>query len=328
MTLPLSADRFLKGSDDPWWNESAWFGFSVPTLDVNGFFYFWHRPNMRLTAGGVALWDARGTHRDDCLAYHWFPFNPMPADAEMFSFSLSNGMAVETLEPLQSYRLLHRSPTVDLDLTWTGLTPAFEVTFGRDDAAVEGTDAFGGFHYEQFGRVTGTVTVDGQVLEVDGPHVRDRSWGVRRPFLPTMRGGLEMAWASDRTAFCATMITPDADSLSGGRDHLAYGMMLADGVLSRPVRGHREVVERAPDGRPLVIAIELEDRDGRRLDAVGRTRNCLKYDDLWFVHWSLVEWTVAGEPAWGESQDMAAVEMIRGHQRAGSLPSHPTAEMP
>lgn len=37
-------DSFHRGSDDPWWNESAWFGFMVPERELSGYVYMYHRP--------------------------------------------------------------------------------------------------------------------------------------------------------------------------------------------------------------------------------------------------------------------------------------------
>lgn len=308
------ADSLRRGSSDPWWNESAWFGFSIPEREVNGFFYFWHRPNMNLVAGGVAMWDGHGTHRDDCLYYHWYPFNPAPVQAGMFEFELSNGMSVRTLEPLRAYQLGFRSEGCELDLTWRGVTPAYDVTFG-EPATTRGTEDFGDFHYEQFGHVDGAVLIEGERYDVDGHHVRDRSWGVRRPFQPTMRGGLEMGWVSDRLAFSTTMITPVTGKAEPDVDSFAYGMMICDGVLSVPSSGRRRVTERTSDGAPLAVEVELTDPDGRTIWAVGRMRNRLRYVDLWYVDWCLVEWEVNGEHGWGESQDMASVDAVRHRQR-------------
>lgn len=307
------ADSFLRGSPEPWWNESAWFGFQIPERGLNGFFYYWVRPNMNLVAGGVAVWDAHGSHRDDCLYYHWFPFNPLPADADMFSFSLTNGMSVETLAPLREYRLSFEAEACSLDLNWRGVTPAYDVSFST--GGKRGTEDFGNFHYEQLGHITGTLVIDGERFDVDCHQMRDRSWGVRRPFLAHMRGGLEMAWVSDRLAFSTTMITPDATKAESDVDRFAYGMMIVDGVLSVPASGHRRVTERAPDGAPLAVEVELTDPDGRTISATGRMRNRLRYVDLWYVDWCLVEWEVNGEAGWGESQDMASVDDVRRRQR-------------
>jgi hypothetical protein len=318
--LDAHADRLVVGSDHPWWNESAWFGFAVPERKINGFFYFWHRPNMKLTAGGVAIWDDVGTTRDDCLYYHWFPFNPMSPDTEMFDFQLENGMSVATREPLRSYQLTYEATGCSVDLLWKGAKPALDVTFGADSHST-GADEFGDFHYEQLGHVTGTLEIEGERIEVDCHHIRDRSrgirrQGIRRPEQPDLRAGLEMCWVSERTGFSVTCLTSGAPGLEeGASDPLIYGLMVQDGVQSSPVSAERRVTERAADGRPLAVEVDMEDAEGRTIHAKGWMRNCLKYSDLWFVYWCLVEWEVDGEHGWGESQELASEELLRRHQR-------------
>jgi hypothetical protein len=56
-------------SEDSFWNESAWFSFAVPERALSGFVYFYHRPNMRYSFGGVGLWDPSGQYQHDCLHY-------------------------------------------------------------------------------------------------------------------------------------------------------------------------------------------------------------------------------------------------------------------
>ena len=300
-----------RGSD-PWWNESAWFGFCVPEREINGFFYFWRRPNMGLTSAGIALWDPLCADRHGCLYYHWQPFNPLP-DGDMFDFTLANGMSVETLQPLEQYQLRFEDPACQLDLVWTGRFPALEFSMPGK--------TFGSFHYDQLGEVKGVIELADERLEIDCRHVRDRSWGVRRPFPSCLRGGLEMGWASDGLAFCSTMLTPDgpADAVSDTADRLSYGQMVIDGVLTRPVEGERRVLERGADTRPLVIEIDLLDADGREIHARGQSRNNLRYADLWYMNWASVAWEINGSPGWGESQDVLGFDLVRRHERAQSL---------
>lgn len=300
-------------TDDPWWNESAWFGFSVPERRINGWFYFWHRPNMGLTAGGVALWDDRGQHRDDCLYYHWFPFNPLPRDGDMFDFTLSNGMSVELVQPLREYRLRFADDDLQLELDWHGTV---EAQVDRLEMAT--SSDIGAFHYDQLGHVEGQIVLGGERLDVDTHHVRDRSWGVRRPFPRGLRGGLDMGWGDNDTAFCATFLStePVADEASTS-EPLAYGHFVKDGVVSVATAGRHEV-DRAHDGTATAVRVELEDAGGRVVCAAGRPRNCLRYDDLWNVDWMLTEWDdIDGAPGWGEMQDMPArVDMRRRRRRA------------
>lgn len=310
-----SDDSFFghERSDSPWWNESAWFGFMIPERKINAYFYMWHRPNMKLTAAGVALWDPYGTERHNCLYSHWYNFNPLPEGADMFEYELANGMKCELIEPLKKYHLTYDSETCQMDLMWEGVHPPQNLHFQSN----KGFGNFGGFHYEQLGHVTGLVTVEGEEIPVDCHHVRDHSWGVRGPLKGQVGGGLEMGWASDSTAFCVTVARPEpmAPVDAESRDRPGYGHFIKDGELGTVVAGTRRVVERASDGRPLRFVIDLEDERGRELHAEGRLENCLKWDDLWFVHWGLVSWEIDGEKGWGETQDWFDITLIRPHQR-------------
>jgi hypothetical protein len=309
------------GQTDPRWNESGWFGFALPDRNINAFFYYWHRPNMQLTSAGVAMWDGTGTHRDDCLYYNWYQFNQLTPDMKMFDFTLDNGMSVELREPLQTYRLGLDTPNCQLDLLWEGVSPAYNLSFGEHEESGSGIGDWGDFHYEQFGHVTGTVVLDGTSMAVDCHHYRDRSWGVRKPFPATMRGGADMCWISDRLAFCSTMVTPDASTALDDVDQLAYGVMILDGELSVPVKGTRRIVERGTDSRPLRIEIDLEDADGRRMDIAGRITSTLNYVDLWYCDWALAEWTVNGETAWGEAQSFSSPDVARRRRHPLAPPS-------
>lgn len=316
MTLEPTVDSWHghERSDDPWWNESAWFGFSVPERNINGWFYYWHRPNMNLTAGGVALWDDKGADRHDCLYYHWFPFNPLPRDGDMFDFSLSNGMRAELVEPLRTYRLRFEDDDCTLDLQWNGtVEPMY------DPLTLTTSVDIGNFHYDQLGHVEGEVVVRGERLAVDCHHIRDRSWGVRRPFQRGLRGGLDMGWSTEDTAFVATMLTaePPADE-TVTTEPLAYGHLYKDGKASIATTGQR-TVQRGPDGSAHRIVVDLADDEGRTVHAAGRPRNCLHYDDLWYLDWRLVEWDdIDGAPGWGETQDMPAREDVRRLRRAAA----------
>src|SRR3954465_4706832 len=57
--LTPADDRIHEGSDDPMWNESAWFGFMIPEFNLMGGVHFHHRPNMNLLSQKVLLCGAR-----------------------------------------------------------------------------------------------------------------------------------------------------------------------------------------------------------------------------------------------------------------------------
>lgn len=297
----------------PWWNESAWFGFMIPERKINAYFYMWHRPNMRMTSAGVALWDPYGEDTHNCLYYDWYHMNSLKDDSDMFNYELANGMKCTLLEPLQKYHLQYTSKACDIDLIWQGVQPPQDLHFPRN----KGFEHFGGFHYEQLGHVTGTVRVEDEEMEVDCHHVRDHSWGIRERHRRHPGGGLEMGWASERTNFCATFVRPDplAPLMDVSVDGPGYGQMTKDGKTGHVVSGERRVTERRADGVPLRFEYNLKDEHGREMHAVGKMENNLNWDSLWFVHWGLVSWTIDGEEGWGETQDWIDQDQLRAHRR-------------
>src|ERR1044071_5403550 len=96
-----SADYFPPPSHAPYWNESAWFGFNIPERLTSGWVYFYHRPNMNYTVGGVALWDPSGEYEWDCLYYDWCETVALQPGADMFDFATANGLTVKCNQPLK-----------------------------------------------------------------------------------------------------------------------------------------------------------------------------------------------------------------------------------
>src|SRR5262245_61896586 len=111
MTVRPEDDLLHERSDDPYWNESAWFGFEMPEREMTGFVYMHHRPNMNYTCGGVAFWDPSGDKTYDCAYYDWGDPWATPPGAEMFDFELENGLKVARVEPLQSFDLAYHGTT-------------------------------------------------------------------------------------------------------------------------------------------------------------------------------------------------------------------------
>ena len=302
--------------DDPFWNESGLFTFMVPELNLDGYFYVWHRPNMKLTSAGVAVWDDRGSETHDCLYSEWYHFNPMAPETDMFDFRLGNGMSCEVLEPLKRYRLGYDSDELQLDLLWEGAYHPPNLHYSNSDA--DGFEVWGSVHYEQLGAVSGSITLRGETIPVNCHAFRDHSRGLRPgPLRNLSGGGFDYGWASERTSFAVTSARPDPTAPVTERsvDRIGYGHLVKGGKLARIVGGERVVVEREADGRPRRVELRLEDEHGRELHARSRVRNCLKWHSLWHMQWCLAEWEIDGEAGWGENQDWFDIAVIRKHQR-------------
>src|SRR5438046_6101680 len=141
--LAPADDFFHARDDDPYWNESGWFGLMVPERSMSGFVYFYHRPNLGYSVGGVALWDPSGENVYDCLHHDWGDPYPMAGGHEMFDFSLPNGLTVAMPEPMRSFRFGYEQPAHGLyenracamNLTWDAVAAAHDTGLpkGQDE---------------------------------------------------------------------------------------------------------------------------------------------------------------------------------------------------
>jgi len=308
MTDIVAADDLFhhQGNDDPWWNESLCFSWCVPEEVINGFVYGWHRPNMGLSCGGPAVWDPSGEHTWDCLFYDWNWLQPLPPSAEATTFELSNTFSVRSVDPLQRYEFGYDRDGCRVELTWWAAMAPHQVRI------VGGMVPAGTCHYEQHGRMTGYVDLDGRRFEVDCWSMHDRTWGPRHiRNLP--RGDYFWAVADERTGFFAIALD------DGTIDRVIGGYLLRDGILGDLVAGERRVVERGRDFRPIRIEVTAEDSLGRTLEAEGQCLNWLAwpgYPDL-FEWWSLAEWQFDGLVGFGEEQDFFPPRTARRLIRAG-----------
>lgn len=294
-------DSFHPGSDDPYWNESAIFLFMVPERELSGWFYFYHRPNMNYTVGGLALWDRSGEETYDCLHYDFnFPF-ALPPGAKMYDFSLPNGVSVKSREPLKSYSLKYDGEGCQAEFEWNGVIPP------QDTGLPEGSDGWGHHHYEQIGRMEGYIDLDGERITVSCWSFRDHSWGPRA-YIENPRASFAWAAASAESSFAVWGLTEhpaETDPVFGTTEKLIYGWFVRDGVPALVSSGHLRVTDRGEDSRPLAMEIRGSDELGRDLMATGRMKNWLKtplypFLSMW---WSLAEWEFDGQTAWGEEQD-------------------------
>jgi len=117
----------------------------------------------------VKVWDPTGSSEYDCLGYDWNRTQALPKGADMFDFTLDNGLSVHMVEPFTEFRITHRG-AFEVDLTWRKAIDPY--LFGMN-AGLQGwtteTQGYTNGHYQQFGRTTGTISLPGgDVIEVDG----------------------------------------------------------------------------------------------------------------------------------------------------------------
>ncbi|MCV7102784.1 hypothetical protein [Mycobacterium palustre] len=319
--IDAADEHFHPRSSHPHWNESAWFGVVLPERQTTVYVYFFHRPNMSLSAGGVKVWDPSGRSEYDCLGYDYNRHLAMPYDADMFDFTLDNGLSVKMLEPFGHFRIRHRG-ALHLDLEWRKLTEpyAFGQNQGLDGWTTE-SEGFTNGHYQQYGRMTGTVTVGGEVIVVDHPSIRDRSWGPRDAVAARR---MELMWccASERNYFSVLAVSanpPGADAVLAVDDAVAFGFYCRDAMGAFVTGGTCRVVERGHDLSARRAELHATDELGRKLDATGTNLNTLVWPvyDRTYQLCAGMEWTFDGVTAGGEDWSCMPTEQARALLRAG-----------
>ncbi len=309
LQLTADDDNFhTPTSDDPWWQESAWFTVIIPERNISCYVYPWVRANQNLFGGGVMVWDDRGRHPHEALHWDYQWSHPYPELGDLRDITFPNGLRVRCLEPLTKYHLAYEHPQCSLDVIFDAIVPPHAIAGGDDT-----TGTFSG-HLDQQGHMTGRLRVDGEEHAVDCYTMRDRSWGRRVP-TPGMHVGYDLA-TNESSAFVAfSQPEMEGSPVVGG-----VGYLWRDGE-SAPFVGGTRVLER--DGVwPTRVILRAHDTLGRTIEAVGECVNHICFQNLPsmvnFV--STLRWEWEGDSgvtaSWGEVQDVWDAERYRLFARA------------
>ena len=278
--------------DDWWATETSWFSFHHPERGLGGWLYTLARPNIGTVAGGLWVWDDRAVLPWEVLYCSNYTALHLPRDTDLTDTVLPTGVGIKVLEPTRRYALNYEDAgRVSLRLTFDAVMepePMTSVnsTFGKAR------------HFDQFGRVTGTLEIHGEHVEIDCIAARDRTWGRRREDRP--RKAAYVTGAGDERSGFLAVTHPEPH-----REGVAYGFLRRDGVNAPLVDGERRVARDPVEGWITEIELDLVDARGRTLRLVGRpaSRTIINRHTFIDVN-SLVRWESSDGVAWGEDQDM------------------------
>lgn len=313
--LSESLDHFYKDmSDDPYWTESSWFSWAIPEENINGFFYNHFRPNMNCLLGGPAMWDQSGQHVWDFLFFDWQTMRKLPegrfgVDYDKYDFITPWSMSIRMLEPLKRYQLGYDREGFKLDLTFTAIAPPNIMQALNPEQLKSAFKT----HFEQPGRIKGTIELDGRPYKVDCFSIRDGGHGPR--FLEkSAPGGYAWSTADEKNGW--HILAPNALEHS---TKVIAGYILQDGKMSHIVEGTRHVIDRVGP-RPCAVEIRARDALGRELHTIGREQTSAEFmlfpdRGQW---WSLYRWDYDGfTGAVGEDQEYYGIQEFRRWHRAG-----------
>ncbi len=289
---------------DRWWEtETAWFAFCNPERKLGGWLYSMFRPNIGTVAGGCWIWD-------DTAHLPWeVPYSAnytalrMPKDQDLTDITLPTGVRIKALEPLTRYQLgFEDEDRLKVDLTFDAVMPARPLRKG--DSSFKNLN-----HFDQFGRVTGSLTLHGEHIPIDCYAIRDRSWGPRPEHRPGKSAYVTGIASPDDAFLAVTKWNDEANSV-------AYGFMIRDGKIG-DLQSGRRIVERCPErGWVTKITIEAVDEFGRDLLAVGERISGIIINRHSFIDSNgLIAWTINGKTGHGEDQDMWPVHRWSAFRR-------------
>jgi hypothetical protein len=302
-TMPAGA---LTGADDgfhtpdghDWWEmETLWLWFFVPERKLGVWLYHYIRPNIGIDAGSVQVWDGASLHHTDAPYFRTICAGQLAEHRDMRDHTFSTGFRWTAVEALQRYRLRFSDDDVlAFDLDWNAIMDPWVPPKDGPTSGLRGWEGASAVkHLDQFGHITGKLTVHGETMDVDCYAMRDRSWQVSRPedvsppfWSGDAFGGYMAAAADPSTAFFGTRF------------------VVLDGHLSPLVD---TVVRRERDrehGYLRRLVITGKDAEGREFEADGTTVSRMivpfpAYQGL-SVN-SLVDYRINGIQAWGDDQD-------------------------
>jgi hypothetical protein len=290
---------------DRWWEtETAWYSFCVPERRLGGWLYTMVRPNIGSVAGGAWVWDASAHLPWEVLYSANYSTLRLPEGADLRDVVLPTGVRMTTAVPCTEYDLGYDdAPRLTMALRFAAVMEPFPLAHGDSSYGASR-------HFDQFGRVTGTIVLHGEEIAVDCLAMRDRSWGPRvehRPRQTSYVTGITDA----RTGFLALCGAGTDES------EVSYGFLLRDGVPRRLVSGVRRVVRDPGSGATTAIVVQGVDEDGRTVHASGRAVSRIVINRHTMIDSnSLVEWSIDGEVGWGEDQDLWPMTDFAEYRRA------------
>jgi len=295
--------------------ETSWFSFCAPQARLGGWLYTLARPNIGTVAGGAWVWDDSAHLPWEALYSANYSALRLPRDQNLSDIRLPTGVSMRAVEPGMVYDLgFEDADRCRLDLRFSGVM--------RPRPLRRGGSPFGASnHFDQFGRVTGEIRLDGRTLAIDCLAARDRSWGPRPEHRPK-KSAYVTGIASERDAFLAVT------RWTGDLEEIAYGFMIRDGVTADLVEGRRTVERDAANGWVSRLTIEGRDELGRELLATGSRLSGIVINRHSFIDSNgLIAWSINGREGHGEDQDMwpvhdwAEFRREAGPRRGSSRPA-------
>lgn len=291
------ADDYLhEFSSHPWHVETWWFSFFAPERRLGGWLYGLMRPNQGSSNGGLWVWDASTVEPRRSPYFAHYTALPTRLDRvteEPVNFPSSLRIEVVTSGRRYGLHYADEAAGVRVDLDFTACMPA--VGFKREAPPFSASA-----HFDQAGRVTGTLELPGESVPIDCFAVRDRSWGLRSERVSPRFSYLWMASADE-----SMLVFGERDAAGSPRLSVTRGFLHREGV-TRPIVNGTRIEERDPSHHWVTVThITAVDDLGRKIDMSGRALSRIVHPRPISTNTiSLLEFDQQGRKVWGEDQDV------------------------
>ena len=260
-----SADCLHPAVDDSqYWTETLWLGFTIAEAKVSGVVNLIIRSNVGVASLGVHVWDD-GTAKEGGMLYSQvMPHEPIPSDLRAFSFG--DWFSYRCTQPLSTYEVSYDDKVeLKLALRYEGLSEPVLRSHGEPVPT----------GYTQGCHVTGTVTLNGDVLDVDCYEFRASSFHNRPDFRtkPRPENEDQILGGTDTYGYSKLMSFQMGTHGNSHTTEANGGYLIRDGEMSPLASGTRTVARRSPDGNVQEIIIDLVDEAGREEHLVGSVLN-------------------------------------------------------
>lgn len=236
---PLSPDdeHWHRPGDDPRWREAHYLDFHDQEARVGGIFYGGVAPHTGLAYAMGAIY-----REDRCL---WqMDAHDLPAKVGTGASPFSSGpLQFRLLDAFRHWRIGLDDGAARLAVDWEAVNPPYDYPWAH---------LVGGRHYEHVGRVTGTLDVAGERIEVRGTGVRDHAWGARAAVPRT-------SWIWLNALFDDAFVNINLGRLSAGNYVVGYTWRGGDNV---PVTWASVHTEYGARGWPVRAEITVRDAKG------------------------------------------------------------------
>lgn len=321
-------DCYHRLSDDPYETETNWWSWNVPERRIGGWIHTPYYPNRKTVTSRIFCWDGEGTDPAHMAYYRKVEEAPMPGTPDLRDITFPGiGYRLKMLDPGMKYHLQYVDKERDfgLDFIFTGAHRPRRFEPGEPPFLQTP-------HYDQLGRVEGTLRLRGEAIRLDCWSVRDRTWGprggpyaqsrkqsyasdldrVRHPGGPRWReierergrGRIQYIFGhADGTSGFLGFVRPQ-DGTADGWSPMNGGYLLRDGQVG-DLDGSKSRMRSFRDpstGWTSHFEVSLLDRAGRAMTVEGMSVS--RMSEAGYGTNQLVRWEFDGRIGWGEDQDV------------------------